>query len=470
MSVDRLTAEDQVILWPDPIWPQDIGAVAVLDGGPLLDPDGDVRLELVRQVIGSRLHLVPRFRQRLAVPRRGLGGPFWVDDPAVDLAQHVRVAPLPPPGNEEQLLRTVAQLRRRRLDPTRPLWEIWLLPGLPDGQVGLFIRLHHVVADGIAGVATIGALLDPTSDAGTAPASPWRPRPTPTTRALLVDTLVRHAGRLRRTFSACAHPGAALSHLRAVWPGLREFLPRDGATVTSLNRMVGPDRTLAVVRAPLDEVRQIAHAHGATVNDVLLAATAGGLRALFRGRGELTDDLVVRVDVPITLRPVRQRAQALGNLITQMVVPLPVGMSDPVRRLQRITTSTTEGKARSRPSLGMLLRNRLARRIVLWLAVRYPVNVATADVPGPREPLHLAGARLLEVFPLLNQLGNQTLGVGALSYADRFGILAVADRDAVPDLDAFAAGAQEELRSLAASAGRRPKEATAAAGGPVATS
>jgi hypothetical protein len=239
--------------------------------------------------------------------------------------------------------------------------------------------------------------------------------------------------------------------------------------VTSLNRMVGPDRTLAVVRARMDEVQQIAHAHGATVNDVLLAATAGGLRALFRGRRELTDDLVVRVDVPITLRPVQQREQARGNLITQMVVPLPVGMSDPGRRLERIATLTAERKARSRPSLGMLLRNRLARRVVLWLFARYPVNVATADVPGPREPVHLAGARLLEVFPLLNQLGNQTLGVGALSYADRFSILAVADRDAVPDLDAFAAGAREELRSLAASAGRRSAQATTAGGGPAAT-
>jgi WS/DGAT/MGAT family acyltransferase len=444
MSVDRLTAEDRVILWPDPIWPQDIGAVAVLDGGPLLGPDGDVRLELVRQVIGSRLHLVPRFRQRLSVPRRGLGGPFWVDDPGFDLAQHVRLTALPSPGDEEQLLNTVALLRRRRLDPSRPLWEIWLLPGLPDDRIGLFIRLHHVLADGIAGVATIIALLDPASDAGTAVASPWRPRPAPTTGELLVDNLGRRSGRLR-----------------AAWPGLREFLPRDGATVTSLNRLVGPDRTLAVVRARMDEVRQVAHAHGATVNDVLLAATAGGLRALFRGRGELTDDLVVRVEVPVSLRPVQQRAQAQGNLITQMVVPLPVGMSDPVRRLERIAALTTERKARSRPSLGMMLGNRLARRAVLWLAVRYPVNVVTADVPGPREPVHLAGAPLLEVFPLLNQLGNQTLGVGALSYGDRFGILAVADRDAVPDLGLFAGGVREELRALAATTALRSEQAAA---------
>ena len=167
MSVDRLTADDQVMLWPDPIWPQDIGAVAVLDGSRLLDPDGRLRLEVVQQAIGSRLHLAPRVRQLLAVPRRGLGAPLWVDDPAFDLAEHVRVAPLPPPGDDASLLHTVAQLRRRRLNRSRPLWEMWFLPGLPDGRVGLFIRMHHVVADGIAGVATLSAFLEPTADAGT---------------------------------------------------------------------------------------------------------------------------------------------------------------------------------------------------------------------------------------------------------------------------------------------------------------
>jgi diacylglycerol O-acyltransferase / wax synthase len=463
MSVDRLTADDQVMLWPDPMWPQDIGAVAVLDGSRLLDPDGRLRLEVVQQAIAGRLHRAPRFRQLLCVPPRGLGAPLWVDDPAFDLAEHVRVAPLPPPGDDASLLHTVAQLRRHRLDRSRPLWEMWFLPGLPNSRLGLFIRMHHVVADGIAGVATLSAFLEPTADAGTPSAPPWLSRPAPTSGELLVDNARRHAGRLRGVLAGLAHPGAVLGPLRVMWPALREFLPRDGAPVTSLDRMVSADRTLAVVRAGMDEVGQIAQAHGATVNDVLLAATAGGLRALLSGRGELTDDLVVRADVPVTLRPVRQRASARGNLIAQMVVPLPVGMSDPGRRLERITAETTVRKARRRPSLGALLRSRITRRAVLLLLSRYPVNVATADVPGPGEPVFLAGAQVLEVFPLLNLIGNQTLAVGALSYAGRFSVMAVADRDTVPDLDTFAAGAQAELRALAATA------APVAAGGSAAT-
>jgi diacylglycerol O-acyltransferase / wax synthase len=160
MPVDRLTAEDQLMLWPDEIWPQEIGALAILDGSSLLGPGGRFRIEAVRDVVAARLHLVPRFRQLLCVPRRGLGGPLWVDAPAFDLGDHVRVVPLPEPGEEAALLLAAEQLRRRRLDRSRPLWEMSFLPGLPGKRVGMFVKMHHAIADGIAGVATLGALLD----------------------------------------------------------------------------------------------------------------------------------------------------------------------------------------------------------------------------------------------------------------------------------------------------------------------
>jgi WS/DGAT/MGAT family acyltransferase len=456
MPVDRLSEEDRLVLWPDPVWPQDIGALAVLDGTPLLDPDGRFRLETARAAIGGRLHQVPGFRRVLRVPRKGLGGPLWVDAPTFDLTEHVRVFPVPAPGDEAQLLRSVQELRRRRLDPSRPLWEMWWLPGLADGRVGLFIRMHHVLADGIAGVATLAAFLDPRPDVPVAPGPPWHPAPAPTTRALLADALRRRIDTGRRALAPVAHPRTAVGRLRAAWPALRELVTDDGATVTSLNRMVGGERTLALVRGRMDVVRAIAHRHGGTVNDVLLAVTAGGLRALLGSRGELTDDLVVRVEVPVTLRPADQRARARGNLIGQMVVPLPVGMSDPARRLERIAAETARRKTRSRLSLGTMMRRRVARMAVLRIMARHPVNVMTADVPGPPQPVHVAGARVTEVFPLLNLIGNQCLGVGALSYAGRFGVMAVADGDAVPDLGVFAAGAQGELDALAS-----PRTATA---------
>src|SRR5215472_12350352 len=158
--MERLTAEDRLMLLPDELSPQDIGALDALDGaGRLLDPDGRFRVEEARRAVEARLHLVPRFRQVLHVPRHGLGGPVWTDDPAFDLAGHVRVTGVPAPGDEAALLR-VTELLRRRLDRSRPLWEIWFLTGLPERRIGLFARMHHAIADGIAGVATLSAFLD----------------------------------------------------------------------------------------------------------------------------------------------------------------------------------------------------------------------------------------------------------------------------------------------------------------------
>ena len=172
MAVDRLTAEDRLMLWSDGSWPQDIGALAVLDGRTLLESDGRFRIEAAREAIERRLHLLPRFRQILYQPRRGLGWPLWVDAPGFDLRDHVRVAQVSDPGDEAQLLLATEQLRAHRLDRSRPLWEIWFLPGLPDARIGMFIRLHHVIADGIAGVASLGSLLDTDPDTTLTTASP----------------------------------------------------------------------------------------------------------------------------------------------------------------------------------------------------------------------------------------------------------------------------------------------------------
>lgn len=351
--MERLTAEDQLMLWPDEIWPQDIGAFAVLDGGSLIEPDGRFRIEAVRQAVEARLHLVPRFRQLLYVPRQGMGRPLWVDAPAFHLTDHVRVAPLPAGGDEAALLRAAEHVRRRRLDRSRPLWEMWFLPGLTEGRVGLFVRMHHAIADGIAGVATIATFLDATADAPAPPARPWTPAPAPTPREILADNLRRYVDAL----STLTRPVATVRRVRAAWPAMRG----------------------------------------------------------------------------------------------QMIVPLPLGTSDPGRRLRQIAAETAERKARAHPPLGTVLRSRTARRALLKILERHPVSVTTADLPGPQQPVYLAGARLLEAFPVLPLIAKVSLGVGALSYAGQFNITAVADRDACPDLDVFAASARDELRALATS-------------------
>jgi diacylglycerol O-acyltransferase len=463
--IDRLTSLDRLMWGASKRWPQDIGALAILDGTTLLDPAGELRIGAVREAIASRLHLVPRFRQVIHVPGRGLGGPLWVDAPRFDIRDHVVVLTLPPGTGETGLLAVAEELRSRRFDPSRPLWRMWFMPGLPDGRVAMFVKLHHSIADGMAAMATIAAFLDAGPDAPDAPvtpALPWTPAPAPSDRDLVIDNAQRHLRAVRRAGSMLVRPGASLRHARQAWPAIRELLAEAPTTRTSLDRMVGPGRSLAVIRTSLDEVKAVAHAHGATVNDVLLALTAGGLRAVLRRRGEPAEGTTVRAYVPVSLRP-RAGGPQQGNLIAQMAVPLAMRESEAGDELRRIAAETAARKTRARTSLGTLLRGRLVRRLMLFAVMRQRVNVTTASVPGPAVPLYLTGARVLEVFPVLPLIANEPLGVGALSYAGACNIGVVADRDAYPDLGVFVAGAREELDRLGVPAHPMPalKEARA---------
>jgi diacylglycerol O-acyltransferase len=451
--MERLGGLDlQVLLWDDFGWSGDIGALAILDGASLLDDDGDVRIEAVRRRIEPRLHLVPRFRQRLYRPRRGLGWPLWVDSASFDLADHVRVLPLPAPGDEAQLLLACEELARRRLDPARPLWEMWLLPGLPQGRVGLFVKLHHAIADGVAGVAAFGALLDLAADAAGPVVPPWTPAPAPTAGELLQDNVRRRVQELDRTLSSLAHPAGMLRRARAAWPAWREFFAEQRAPRTSLNRPIGVDRRLALIGSRLDLVKQIAHAHDAKVNDVVLAAVAGGLRELLRGRGEHVEQLALRAMVPVSLHR-EQPGRASGNQDGSMVVPLPIGEPDHVRRLQLIAAETAARKNKAHPPMGSgIFRFAVAQRMFLRLFARQRLmNVSVTNVPGPPVPLYLAGAPLLEMFPVVSLVANFTLIVAVLSYAGQLNITAVADRDGCADVEVFAQGVRSALDDLARS-------------------
>jgi hypothetical protein len=221
---------------------------------------------------------------------------------------------------------------------------------------------------------------------------------------------------------------------------------------------VGRGRTSALVRGRLEDVKRAARANGATVNDVLLAVTAAGLRRLLASRGESVDELTLRVYVPVSLRGRNGRARE-GNLISQMVVPLALRADEPGVRLRAIAAETAERKARARTSLGTLFRSGLVSRLLLGAIKRQRVNVATANVRGPEQARYLAGARVLEVFPVINLIGRVGLGVGALTYAGAFGVGITADRDTYPDLEVFAAGMRDELRALGIEAGARDTEA-----------
>ena len=456
MPTERLSAADLSMIWPEDFgWPQDIGAIAVLDGANLVDATGRFRIEEVRDRIGGRLPSLTRFRQRLYMPGWGLGWPLWVDADSVDLSHHVDVVPLAA-ADEAELLSACEQLRRRPLDRSQPLWMMWFLSGLPQGRVGLFMRLHHAVADGVAGVTAFGAFLDVTPDA-TAPSAPqWTPAPMPSNSQLFRDNLSRRARAMRSFVSTLTHPGDTVREIRRDLPAVREAFGEGRAPLTSLNRRVGSDRRLALIRSRLDVVKGIAHAQGGTVNDVLLTAVAAGLRGLLRSRGDRVEDLVLRAMVPVSLHH-EQPGQARGNLDGVMMVPLPIGEPDNVRRLRWIAGETARRKTMPRPPGGTLFRNRLIQRAFIRHAARQRfMNVYVANVPGPSVPLYLDRAPLLEVFPLVPIMGNLTLGVGALSYAGQFNLTVVADRDACPDVQVFVDAARSSLDELARSMSEAP--------------
>jgi diacylglycerol O-acyltransferase len=455
ISIDRLSSLDQLMLRASRRWPQDIGALVILDGTDLLDPSGNLRIGAVREAISSRLHLVPRFRQVIHVPRRGLGGPIWVDAPGFDLRDHVVVRPLPPRTDGAELLAVTEELRRERFDPTRPLWRMWFMPGLPDGRIAWFVKLHHSIADGMAAMSTIGAFLDADPDVPTASSVRWMPASPPSEGELLADNRRRRLRSVARAVSALVRPRTTLRHAREAWPAIRELFAEEPASRTSLDRMVGPDRRLAVIRATLAEVKEAGHRHGATVNDVLLSITGGALRALLRGRGEPVAATTVRIYSPVSLRRGAVGPQQ-GNLIAEMAIPVALGVSEASDRLRGIAAETRGRKARARTSLGVLIRGRISRRLMLLAVMRQRVNVASASIPGPAEPRYLAGARVLEVFPVLPLIANEPLGVAALSYDGALTIGVVADRDAFPDIDVFTAALREELEALGVGTTRTP--------------
>ncbi len=449
--MERLGAQDVAsVAGDDAGWPWDIGAIGFLDGAGLVDDRGRFRIEAVRRVIERRLYLVPHSRQLLYRPRPALGRPLWLDASAFDIADHVRAFPLAAPAGQAQLLAACEQLRRRALDRSRPRWEAWFLPGLDGGRVGMFLRMHHAMADGVAGVAAFGALFDPGAGAPVPAVSPWTPSPAPSARELLGDNARRRALEAGRALSGLSDPGRMLRQARATWPAWSEAVGQRAPRI-SLNRgRIGLDRRLALVRGDLGQASTIARAHGGTVNDVVLAAVAGGLRDLLLARGEPVGDLVLRASVPVSLHQ-EQSGPPHGNRVGWMAVPLPVGEPCPARRLELIAAATAERKKNARPEItsGIFRFSPLQRAFNVFLPHQRYLNLFITNVPGPAATLYLAGAPLLEVFPVLAIAGNMALGAAVMSYAGQLNLTAVADRDRCPDVEVFADGVHRALDGMA---------------------
>src|SRR4051794_15449299 len=455
MHLDRLSAIDAGFLAQEkPNTHMHIGGLVLLDGPP-------PALEDFLAHVRSRLHLVPRYRQKLAFPPLEAGLPLWIDDPTFNLDYHVRHTALPAPGDEASLLRLAARIFSQRLDRSKPLWELWLVEGLEGGGFALISKSHHALVDGVSGV-DLGTILFDLTPEGT-PASqtePWVPRPEPS-RAELVARGVQGAVRRAASLAAAAvqeatDPGDLLARAREVAEGVGE-VARAALTPpspTPINVTPGPHRRLAIVRAELEEFKTIKDALGGTVNDVVLTVVAGGLAHFMRARGVDTQDLTLRACVPVSVRS-DDRKNALGNEITIMMAPLPVDVADPLERLATVR-SVMDGLKESKQALGAKAIAELqdfAPPTIFAQASRLQFssrmyNLLVTNVPGPQFPLYVLGRRMRSIFPIPFLAGQRSLAVAIMSYDGGMNFGLLGDYDALPDLDVVAEGIEGSLGEL----------------------
>ena len=465
MSTDRLTALDASFVWLErPDVPIHIGAVATFEAGPLLDERGRLRLDELRARIEARIGALPRLRQRLVPVPLDVDRPRWVDDPDFDIARHVSEVRAPPPGDDAALRHLAEQLHSEMLPRDRPLWDLRLVTGLTGGRVGLVERVHHALVDGVSGVDVATLLLDLEPDAPPdAGPPPWAPEPLPGAPELLSegigDRLADAAGAARGLLRLAQHPSEVVRGARTVASALISMVEDGLAPRSALDTPPAGPRRLAWVRTRLDDAGAAGRAVGGSVNDVVLSAVAGGLRALLLERGEpLPADLVLKALVPVSLRGIDQHG-TLGNRVGAMYAPLPVGIGDPEARLAEVAATMRRLKSRAEADttalvLGAadLLPPAAARLVARAVEHQRLVNLVVTNVPGPPVPLYAAGARMLEAIPFVPLGANLSLGVAVLSYDGALTLSLTADGLAVPDVDTFADGIVRSLGQLGVAA------------------
>ena len=468
---ETLGAQDATFLdLEGPGAPQHVAAALVLDAGPLRTAEGGIDIERVRKYVASRLHAIPRYRQRLAwVPLTGR--PVWVDDAHFQIDYHVRHTALPTPGDAAQLKRLAGRVLEQPLDRGRPLWELWVVEGLAGGdQLALLQKVHHCVIDGVAGVDLMAVLLRGDADERLDPEVPWEPRPEPGSAALLAEELRQRTagvGLLGEAPEAFRDPRSLVETVREGLGAVGEALGAGlrSASDTPLNGPLGPHRSFEWLDMPLGDVKEVKNALGGTVNDVVLATVTGALRRFLERRRVPLSDLRIRANVPVSLRPPEDRGET-GNHIALWMTDLPVDEPDPLRRLARVH-ETTEALKRSRQAQGaevLAAVSEFTGSGLLSLSVRLstrgrPYNLVVTNVPGPQIPLYLLGSRARACYPVVNLLPNQGLGVALFSYADGLHWGFTADPDQVPDLADFREMIAESFAELAALGARsRPRD------------
>jgi diacylglycerol O-acyltransferase len=454
--LDRLTPVDAAFLHQEgPVSHMHIGGVTIVEGPP---PAMEDFLEQIRR----RLHLVPRYRQKLAHTALDSGRPVWIDDPSFNLDYHIRHTALPAPGRWEQLQDLTARIFSQQLDRSKPLWEMWLIEGLEDDRFALITKTHHSLIDGIAGVdlATVLFDLSPDPPLATNSGRPWQPHSEPGTVQLVAAGL---AGALRAgvelaegAIDALSHPERAIARAREAAEGVGEIIwaGLNPAPETPLNVPIGPHRRFVGITSELEDFKAVKNAFGGTVNDVVLAIVAGAMRSFLISRGRRTDGVEMRALVPVSVRTEDERL-GVGNRLVVMRGPLPVYIADPLNRL-RFVSRAMEGLKESKQALGAEViagAQNFAPPTILAQASRLNFstrlfNLIVTNVPGPQFPLYVLGREMLKAIPVAFLPENHALAIAIMSYNGQMNFGLLGDFDALPDIDSIGEDIADELANF----------------------
>lgn len=443
-----------------------VTGVALFEGGPLKTGGGGIDIEKVKAHIRSKLQYIPRYRQRLEwVPydRR----PVWVDDEHFNFDYHVRHTSLPKPGSDQQLRDLAGRIVSTKLDRNKPLWELWVVEGLSDDRFAVIAKIHHCMIDGLSGVDLTTILLNVAPDSAIEETPEWKPRPAPTPSQLAVAEAARLTRRMidgltnvgeivkegkSVTDRALDRSAAAISSLRSGWLTTSDRTP--------LNPDIGSNRRFDWTEMNLDDVKAIKNTLGGSVNDVVLAITAGAVRSfLIESRDYDPSHTEFRVMNPVSTRGAGQQGQ-MGNQVAMWLVDLPISDPDPGARYEAIKRTTSNLKETNQ-ALGAATIVELSVGTpitLLSLASRVmgprmrPFNMTVTNIPGPQFPMYLLESQMLANYPMVPLWAQHGMGVALFSYNGQLLWGVQADYDTLPDSEDFVAAlhaAFQELQTLA---------------------
>jgi diacylglycerol O-acyltransferase / wax synthase len=441
--------------------PMHIGAVSIFEGPP--PPFADLR-----EMVAGKLEIVPRYRQKARFVPLAAGSPAWIDDPHFSLDYHLRHTAIPAPGGEEQVRQMAGRVFSQHLDRNKPLWELWVVEGLHDGRWALLSKVHHCMVDGVAATDLMSVMFSDTTVV--TPPAGWSPAPEPSGLELLLRTTARRISLGGQLEAARRVLKAPRDTLRSLAEAARATLAASSSMrpvgASSLTGAIGPHRRWSWADVSLADVKAVRAQRGGTVNDVVLTLITNGFRELLDARGEeVPEDCVIRTMVPVSVRRKGEKG-VYNNRVSAVFAGLPVGLVDPVRRLDAIRTEMDGVKQSKQAVAGDVLTSLSGFAPPLLLALgsrlitvspRLNMHTATTNVPGPQQPVQTLGRRMLQSYPFVPVVGSIRIVVAIFSYAGGLFFGVTGDYDGAPDIDVLTAGIKRGMDGLLAPTSSRPR-------------